>query len=126
MSTLENLDPKELQYFTGSENWTRWTRLKPNAGLTDGALYVAKGGGAYWLMDIIASVQNLQGIKGEYFQNWILTVNQDKSALVTCDDGNGNLLYKQEIEFTDFPLDKIQLYAVDDGQSLTIMLPGEY
>jgi len=72
------------------------------------------------------SIITLDGIKGEYFQNWRLQVNQDKSALVTCDDGNGNLLYKQEIEFTDFPLDKMQLYAVDDGQSLTIMLPGEY
>lgn len=120
------INKDELQYFTGSENWTRWTRLKPNAGLTDGALYVAKAGGAYWLMDIIASVQDLEGIKGEYFQNWQLQVKPDRSALVTCDDGNGNVLYKQVIEYTDFPLDKIQLYAVDDSINLTIMLPGEY
>ena len=58
----------------------------------------------------------------EAFQVWKLKVNADRTAALTCDDGNGNILHTQEIAFTDFPLDEIKLYFTDN----TILLPSEY
>lgn len=41
------------------------------------------------------------------------------------DDGNGNEHARQEIPYTDFPLDNITLYACWDGGHWVIMLPSE-
>ena len=38
------------------------------------------------------------------------------------DDGNDNIVYTQRIEYTDFPLDEIKLYFVNN----VIHLPSEY
>lgn len=70
-----------LQYFTGSEQWTRHPTLCPHIVLlTDGALYVAQNGGedgnsAYWLIDALASYQGEGALKRHSFQVWTLTVH---------------------------------------------------
>lgn len=89
--------------------------------LTTGAQYVAKECCAYWLLDIINSVQLIKKVKAEYFQVYDLEV-KDNTAKVIVTDGNNNVLYKQNIPYTDFPLDKVTLWRVNG----TIMLPGEY
>jgi hypothetical protein len=43
-------------------------------------------------------------------------------CFVTCDDGNGNIVFTKEIEYTDFPLDEITLYFANN----VIHLPSEY
>jgi hypothetical protein len=43
-------------------------------------------------------------------------------GVLTCDDGNGNVVFTKEIEFTDFPLSEIRFYYADS----TILLPSEY
>ena len=56
---------------------------------TDGAKHVADEGSAYWLLDIIAIAQRYQPrIAGEEFQVWKLAVRPDRSATLTCEDGN--------------------------------------
>lgn len=55
------IDEKVLGNFTGTENWHKYSAIMPKVLLTDGALYVANEGGAFWLMDIIGSVQRLPG-----------------------------------------------------------------
>ena len=90
---------------------------------TDGAKYVADQAGAYWLLDEIALVQRAdRSVAGEAFQLWTLTVQADRSATLTCEDGDGNAVYKKTIEYTDFPLPKIELYFTDN----VILLPSEY
>ncbi|SHF53554.1 DUF6876 family protein [Flavisolibacter ginsengisoli] len=54
----------------------------------------------YWLRDLVMVYQ--QQLKGEEFQVWLLKKYDDCSAIVTCEDGNGNILRHQEISFTDF------------------------
>ena len=56
------------------------------------------------------------------FQVWKLTVREDRTASLVCDDGNDNIFYTQHIEFTDFPITEIKLYFTDN----TILLPSEY
>lgn len=121
-----NLNKSTLEQFTGTQQWHRFNRLTPNILLTDGALYVAKEGGAFWLMDIIASVQPHKKIKDIYFQTWQIQVNEDKSATVWAEDGNGNKLYSQDIPWTDFSLDTIKLFAIREDDHTVILLPSEY
>ena len=47
-------------------------------------------------------------------------------ALVTCEDGNGEEVYRQAIPFTDFELAEFELYASSEDGYLIILLPGEY
>jgi hypothetical protein len=47
-------------------------------------------------------------------------------AILKLDDGNDNILAQQFIEYTDFPLDEIKLYACYNGDIWVIMIPREY
>jgi len=116
MALAEN----DLAQFTGTEHHYRYSPLF-RTKLTDGAKYVADEAGAYWLMDIISSMQLDTRIRNEEFQVWELTVT-GVSGVVACGDGNGNEIYTQSIEYTDFPLSHIKFYFDDD----VIMLPSEY
>jgi hypothetical protein len=53
-------------------------------------------------------------------------VVKDSRAVLTYEDGNGNTYAKQEIEYTDFPLEEIKVYACWDGTHWMLMLPSEY
>lgn len=111
-----------LAQFTGT---TQYYRINPNIVLTDGTKYLAGNAGCYWLMDLIASYVTLRRFDGQDFVaiNMVVT---DRSAVVTLDDGNGNVLVTQQIEYTDFPLDQIRLYACRSEQLWFVMLPSEY
>lgn len=116
------LTSSELAHFTGSESFYRHS-LNRNVVYTEGAQYLAEQGGAYWLLDTIAIAQAHEPkVKSEEFQLWKLTVRPDHTATLTCDDGNGLVIYSQEIPFTDFPLEEIKLYCCNR----TIMLTSEY
>jgi hypothetical protein len=122
MTKTSKLTQSDLSQFTGSENWYRHG-INRNVLFTDGAKYVADEGGAYWLLDAIAIAQRFEkSVAAEEFQVWKLTVNANRTANLTCDDGNNKVVYTQHIAFTDFPLDEIKLYFTDN----TILLPSEY
>jgi hypothetical protein len=116
----------ELQQFTGSEQFRRWSVLFPRDILTDGAHYLAQKASAFWLMDLIASWQHKPQLRAEAFQTWTLTRTGD-NWLAVCDDGNGNVITRQRIEYSDFPLPTFKLFAVrNERRGITIMLPSEY
>ena len=48
-----------------------------------------------------------KAVAAEEFQVWKLAVRTDRTAALTCDDGNGNIVFTKEIEHTDFPLNEI-------------------
>lgn len=122
MSNTKTLTAEALRQFSGSETWYRHS-LNRNVLYTEGVQYLAEQGGAYWLLDAIAIPQTqVRAVAAEEFQVWTLKVNPDSSALLTCDDGNGHVVYDQLIPFTDFPLPEVKLYFCND----VIMLPGEY
>lgn len=122
MSNPKTLTADALRQFSGSETWYQHS-LNRNVLYTEGAQYLAEQGGAYWLLDSIAIAQaHVNAVKAEEFQVWTLRVNPDSSALLTCDDGNGHVVYDQSIPFTDFPLPEVKLYFCNS----VIMLPGEY
>lgn len=121
MKNAEKLTKAILSQFTGSENWYRHP-INRKVTFTDGAKYVADTAGAYWLLDEIAIIQPYdKRVAAEAFQLWKLTVSKDSTALLTCDDGNGVIVYTKPIEFTDFPLEEIEFYFENN----VIYLPSE-
>jgi hypothetical protein len=94
---------------------------------SEGVKHVAEEGGAYWLIDAILISSKCKRLQQKCagLEFWTLTV-KDKAAVLTCTDGGiggekENVVYTQQIEYTDFPLDTITLY--NDGGILC--LPGE-
>ena len=74
-------------------------------------------------LDKIAFAQrHSKVVAGEGFQLWTLTVDLDRRAgRLTCNNGNGQIVFSNEIEFADFPLDEGRLYFTNN----TILLPNE-
>lgn len=121
-NTPKHLNKKDLAQFTGSEYWYRHPFVR-SITYTSGAQYVAECGGAYWLLDeIVFAQKGVAAVAAEPFQLWKLTVQPDKTATLTCEDGNGTVVFTKRINYTDFPLDEIRFYFTDD----VILLPTEY
>ncbi len=122
MNDTSKLTQAELDQFTGSEHWYRHA-LNRKVLFTDGAKYLADRAGAYWLLDEIALIQPYdKRVASEPFQVWKLTVREDRTATLVCEDGNYNVVYTKEIRFTDFALDTITLWFSDN----VIYLPSEH
>jgi len=116
-------DSLDLSGFTGTDHYYRYNLFGKNVMLTDGVKYLAEKAGAYWFINAILSWQIYKNVAGEEFQTWTLTKNEsDDSATLVADDGNGNVIAKQEIEFTDFPMQKVSIWLVDG----VLLLPSEY
>lgn len=111
----------ELRYFTGSETIYRHG-LFHGYVYTEGVQYLAERGGAYWLIDHILANQALAVLKGQPFQVWKMAVNDDESARIAVEDGNGHELTFFHLGYTDFPLEEMTLWLVDK----TLLLPSEY
>ena len=73
--------------------------------------------GAYWLLIAIASYR-----KKQPFQIWTLEVENSKAVLTMKEDTGQPVLVRQEIPYTDFPLDKMVLWLIDG----VLILPSEY
>jgi len=110
-----------LEQFIGTEYYYP---LWPNIMLTDGTRYLADTIGCYWLMDAISS--HLQRLpKEETFISSKLTVENSKAQL-NIEDGNGRVLARQRISYTNFPLEEFMLFSCWDQKHWVIMLPSEY
>jgi len=89
---------------------------------TDGVKSLADETRAHWLINEIATAQQLQNITTEAFQVWKLDVFRNRQALLTCYNDNASKLLVKRIDHTDFPLDEVSIFCVKS----TIMLPKEY
>lgn len=122
MTTEHTLQVSDLLQFTGTELWYRHSQVR-KVRYTDGVKHVAEKGGAYWLLDIIAFSQILErSVFLAEFQVWTLKVHPDKTAILTCEDGNKNEIFRQELEYTDFPIARVILWYSNN----TILLPSEW
>ena len=111
----------DLKMFTGTEQWFRHP-LSSNFLYTDGVKFFAEhcGGGAYWFLDILATeLSDLQ--ETEKFMSITLDV-VDSSAKITADDGNGNVLWTRNIDFTDAEEGTWKFFFTNN----VLLLPSEY
>jgi hypothetical protein len=121
MSDEKKLTEADLAHFTGTVDYYRhWTR---RLVYTDGIKYMADKGAAHWLVDIVASYQTEKIVVNEPFQCWTLTRKTGHEFVVEMNDGNTKTpIVRQEIPYSDFPLDTITMYFTDG----VLMLPTEY
>jgi hypothetical protein len=90
--------------------------------LTDGSKAAAELYECFWFLDIIASIQYMPEVHAEGFQVFKLERVKDDHFKVTMEDGNDNVIYTQNIAYSDFKDDILTLWVVDK----IIMLPSEY
>ena len=118
------MDPdalSQLASFTGTSRYYQFSRRHL---MTDGTKYLADTAGAYWLIDAAASHLDEIGT-ADWFVLIKLQVANSRAVMI-YEDGNGHEHARQEIEYTDFPVPGIELYACWDGEHWVIMLPSEY
>ena len=132
-ATKPTLTAIDLRQFTGDLQRFRHP-LHPQVIYTPGVRYLADKGHAYWLIDAIASyfgspemnVAMQQDYRLRNMQFWRLTVNGNSAVLVAEADVGEEPFIRQEIEYTDFPLEKIEIWAGYDGLRWTLYLPSEH
>lgn len=117
-----SLTQESLSQFTGTECYYYQPPFK-SMKYTEGVKYLAQEGGAYWLLTEITIAQRLPQVKKEPFQVWSLRkIIGTNAAHLTCEDGNGKQVYVKGIDYTDFPLDEVDIWCVDN----VMLLPSEY
>jgi hypothetical protein len=117
---------ERLKSFTGTEMFYQLPLFKTR--FTDGVKYLSEVAECFWLVtDASVIAKSLKG-KNEFITidfKRLSKVEQIKSkteAVILYTDGNNNLLEKHGYFVTDFPLDDLRLFFVND----TLMLPSEY
>ena len=124
---------QELQQFTG--DLERYRTLNRWVVYTPGIKFLAEHGGAYWLIDAIASYYGTKEMKSaiakdyrlESLHFWRLEVRDDQSAELTARADSGvEPFIVQQIPFTDFPLEYIDIWSGFDSKRWTLYLPSEH
>jgi len=114
----------------GTEGYHYNALFGKNFVYTDGIKYLLESADAYWLLQAIFSYR-----RKEDFQLWNLTVLPDKTAVLTMkEDTDCPNLVEQKIHYTDFPLEEIEFYAINDHNCggewgpvhVVLMLKSEY
>lgn len=80
---------------------------------TDDTKYLAEHAKCFGMMDAIVSHLSEIGAKDWFVK--IKVIVKNSRATMIYDDGNGKEHARQEIPYTDFPLEKTCLYACWDG-----------
>jgi hypothetical protein len=124
----------DLQQFTGDD--VRYAHLLNRRVIyTPGVRHVAEAGQAYWLIDAIASHIGAPPMRRaiarderiDWMHFWTLKVRSDRSAALTARADKGERPFvRQSIVYTDFPLDRIDIWAAFDGAHWTLYLPSEH
>ena len=118
---MKKFDSTQLTQFIGT---TGYYRISRRHLLTDGTRYLAEEAECFWMMDAIASHLSEIGT-ADWFVLVRVTVKNGRATMY-YEDGNGNEHARQQIPFTDFPIEEIKLFACWDGEHWVIMLPSEY
>ena len=121
------------QFHLGTENYYQY-QLVPRFKYTDGVQYVASKFGAYWLVDIAMLAGDAiykdksVPVDQKHLLVFKLKVNDDDSFVVTCEDGNNNVLDIEKYglsvkgDYTNFPAQE-QVFWLQNG---VLLLPDEY
>lgn len=123
MSQVMNTHELEnnLSQFTGTENYYR---VMPRLVITDGVQYLANQANMYWLVSAIYSYLTTQPIRSGFVVARLTA--SGKTADLVLDDGNDQVIAKQAIDYTDFPLGEVTIYCSYQGKTWVLLLPSEY
>lgn len=131
---IPKLTVADLALFTGDHERFRHSFVR-RVIYTPGVQFLAQRAGAYWLIDAIALHLVSKAFENAAKANemigrlhfWTLKVNPDHSAeLCAKADKHYKPFFVQAIEYTDFPLPRIDIWAGFDGGYWTLYLPSEH
>ena len=115
-----------LQHFHGSEMFFQIPLIRTR--FTNGIKYLADVANCFWLVTDTSVIAKSLMNKSYFITIDFKRLTEDEQeefgceAFITYGDGNDNILEKHRYNVTDFPLDEIRLFFVDN----TLMLPSEY
>jgi hypothetical protein len=116
----------ELQQFIGSETFYKIPLI--GTRFTDGIKYLADTAECFWLVTdasvIAKSLMNKSYFVTVDFKRLSEKEREEKQceALIHYSDGNDKIFETHRYNVTDFPLDELRLFFVEN----TLMLPSEY
>lgn len=134
MTQKPKLAHDDLRQFTGDLQRYRHP-LARSMIYTPGVKFVAERGGAYWLIDELAFTiaggevarvgKRDPRVLDMHF--WTLMTVTDQAGEPTARVDSGvEPFCRKRIDYTDFPLDQIDIWAAYDGQHWTLYLPSEH
>ena len=115
-----------LQHFHGSEMFFQIPLIRTR--FTNGIKYLADVANCFWLVTDTSVVAKSLMNKSYFITIDFKRLAKDEQEEFGCEafinygDGNDNILEKHRYNVTDFPLDELRLFFVDN----TLMLPSEY
>ncbi|MCG2462077.1 hypothetical protein K8352_15060 [Flavobacteriaceae bacterium F89] len=95
---------------------------------TDGIKYLAETAKCFWLVTDVSVIAKSLNDRSPFITIDVQTLSWEEKdligyeAIITYSDGNGHILETQKYHLTDFPLDSLRLFFVDN----TLLLPSEY
>jgi len=123
----KDLKLSKLGHYFGTVNYYDLGGIFRHIVVTDGVKYIMDNGYS-WLVTDVASVivtnkKIRQYLSWDYFLSIKLKVNlEEKTAIMTIGDGNGNILYTQKYQYTDAEVEELTLFYADG----VIMLASEW
>ncbi|MBJ7881584.1 DUF6876 family protein [Gelidibacter salicanalis] len=115
-----------LQHFHGTETFYQIPLIRTR--FTDGLKYLANVADCFWLITDTSVIVKSLIPRSEFISIDFKRLSKEKQdimgyeAEITYTDGNDHILETQGYRATDFPLDELRLFFVND----TLMLPSEY
>ena len=115
-----------LQHFHGTEMFYQIPLLRTR--FTDGLKYLANAADCFWLITDTSVIAKSLMNRSEFITIDFKRLPEEKQEIIGFEaeiiysDGNDNILEKHGYRATDFPLDELRLFFVND----TLMLPSEY
>lgn len=115
-----------LQHFSGTDMFFQIPLTRTR--FTNGIKYLVDAAECFWLVTDISIIA-----KSLMERSYFITIDfkrlseedQQKlgcEATITYGDGNGTVFATHKYRVTDFPLDELRLYFIDN----TLLLPSEY
>jgi hypothetical protein len=123
MTNKEDLELKALHQFNGTTKYYEYIGMT----VTDGIVYLLQNGYSWFVSDAVFTtyfdIRIKQYLKKDKFLVIRLKVNRkNKTAIVTFEDGNNNVLVTHFYNHTDAKVKELVLYYVNG----VLMLSNEY
>ena len=115
-----------LQHFHGSEMFYQIPLIRTR--FTNGLKYLANVAECFWLITDVSVIAKSLLNRSHFITIDFKRLSEEEQdytgyeAEIIYGDGNGNIFETHRYNFTDFPLDELRLYFVDN----TLMLTSEY
>lgn len=126
MKSRVNEIKEGLQQFQGSEIFYQIPLIRTR--FTTGLKYLANAAECFWLITDVSIIAKSLMNRSQFITIDFKRLPKGKQdflgyeAEIIYSDGNDNILETHRYNFTDFPLDELRLFFVDN----TLMLPNEY